>query len=404
MTAFRERNAFFLYTWLPKSIYRENYRLHKTADLKKNLFFLLLASGFVSIKSTAQDIFKGYEHLFTVPLHYTAYQIKDSLHIDGKMNEPAWLKAPWTVYFSDIEGDVKPRPDYTTRVKMLWDTTHLYIAAEMEEPHVWATLTRHDQIIYHDNDFEVFIDPDDDTHDYFEIEVNAFNTIFDLFLSRPYRNGGHLSTAWNANGLKSAVYINGTLNNPGNKEKKWTVEMAIPFSALEKDNAAPEVKTGDRWRINFSRVQWNTEIVDGKYKKKINPATGKPFPEHNWVWSPQGVINMHYPERWGYLWFAEQETKKEHDDFVLPPSEELKKYLWLLYYKQKQYLSSNGKYALNLSQLQLPPQINAKTGNEYSLQLTAAEKQFTATVTRNAGKEGWQIDQNGKITRIRLRQ
>ena len=372
--------------------------------MNKNLLILLLASGFVSINSTAQDIFKGYEHLFTAPLHYTAYQIKDRLHIDGKMNEPAWQKAPWTVYFSDIEGDVKPRPDYATRVKMLWNTTHLYIAAEMEEPHVWATLTRHDQIIYHDNDFEVFIDPDDDTHDYFEIEVNAFNTIFDLFLSRPYRNWGHLSTAWNANGLKSAVYINGTLNNPGDTDKKWTVEMAIPFSALEKDSAAPEVKTGDRWRINFSRVQWNTEIVDGKYKKKINPATGKPFPEHNWVWSPQGVINMHYPERWGYLWFAEQEAKKEHDDFVLPPSEELKKYLWLLYYKQKQYLSSNGKYAGNLSQLQLPPQINAKTGNEYSLQLTAAEKQFTATVTRNAGKEGWQIDQNGKITRIRLRQ
>ncbi|HRO44432.1 carbohydrate-binding family 9-like protein [Agriterribacter sp.] len=369
--------------------------------MKKNLYFILFISCFIVIQSKAQDIFKGYAHLFTPPLHYTAYQIKDSLRIDGKMNEPAWGKAPWSAYFLDIEGDAKPRPAHATRFKMLWNTTHLYIAAEMEEPHIWATLTQHDQIIYHDNDFEIFIDPDDDTHDYFEIEVNALNTIFDLFLSRPYRNGGHLSTAWNAGGLQSAVYINGTLNNPGDTDKKWTVEMAIPFGALQKDNAAPEVKAGDRWRINFSRVQWDTEIVDGKYKKKINPATGKPFPEHNWVWSPQGVINMHYPERWGYLWFAAEDAKKEKEAYGLPPSEDAKKYLWLIYYKQKQYRQSHGKYADNLSQLQLPSVITVKPGNECTLQLTAVEKQFTATVTCDAGREGWQIDQNGRLTHIR---
>jgi hypothetical protein len=26
--------------------------------------------------------------------------------------------------------------------------------------------------------------------------------------------------------------------------------------------------------------------------------------EDNWVWSPQGLINMHVPERWGWVEFA----------------------------------------------------------------------------------------------------
>ena len=72
---------------------------------------------------------------------------------------------------------------------MLWDDTYLYVGALLEEPHVWATLTQHDSVIFHDNDFEVFIDPDGDNHEYCEIEINALNTEWDLFLNKPYRDG-----------------------------------------------------------------------------------------------------------------------------------------------------------------------------------------------------------------------
>jgi hypothetical protein len=42
----------------------------------------------------------------------------------------------------------------------------------LESPHVWATLTNHDTVIFQDPDFEVFIDPDGDTHNYYEFEIN----------------------------------------------------------------------------------------------------------------------------------------------------------------------------------------------------------------------------------------
>ena len=72
-------------------------------------------------------------------------------------------------------------------MKMLWDDEALYIAAEIEEPHVWATITEHDAVIFQDPDFEVFLDPDGDNHNYAELELNAKNTTWDLLLTKPAR-------------------------------------------------------------------------------------------------------------------------------------------------------------------------------------------------------------------------
>ena len=104
---------------------------------------------------------------------YICYQTKNELNIDGKLDEPSWGKVPWSEEFVDIEGAKKPAPLYPTRMKMLWDDQYLYIAAELKEPNLWATLTKRESIIFRDNDFEVFIDPDGDTHNYYEIEINA---------------------------------------------------------------------------------------------------------------------------------------------------------------------------------------------------------------------------------------
>lgn len=244
------------------------------------------------------------------PLHYTSFHTSAKPTIDGKLSEAVWQQAAWSQDFTDIEGDKRPQPPLRTRLKMLWDDQYLYVAAELEEPHIWGKLLLHDTIIFHDNDFELFIDPDGDGKEYFEIEVNARNTVFDLFMPRPYNEGGHALITWDTKGMKTAIGINGTLNNPADKDKSWTVEMAIPFKALRLLGVPDVPKDRTVWRINFSRVEWDTEVKGGQYVKKTNPATGKPLPEHNWVWSPQGVINMHVPQKWGYLQFSTQPVQK----------------------------------------------------------------------------------------------
>ncbi len=92
--------------------------------------------------------------------------------------------------FVDIQGDAKPKPRFRTRAKMLWDDNYLYIAAEIQEPHVWATLTNHDSVIFQDPDFEVFMDPKGETQPYYEFEMNALNTTWDLRLNKPYMDQG----------------------------------------------------------------------------------------------------------------------------------------------------------------------------------------------------------------------
>lgn len=93
------------------------------------------------------------------PKRYDCPRAASPIRIDGKLDDAAWQSAPWTDFFVDIEGDAKPAPRFRTRAKMLWDVENFYIAAELEEPHVWATLTRHDSVIFRDNDFEVFLNP-----------------------------------------------------------------------------------------------------------------------------------------------------------------------------------------------------------------------------------------------------
>lgn len=182
---------------------------------------------------------------------------------------------------------------------MLWDDEFLYVAGRFEEPHVWGRLTEHDEIVYYDNDFEIFIDPNGDTAEYYEIEVNALGTIFDLFMVRTYIDGGPALHDWDMKGMKYAIHIEGTLNDPSNIDEYWSVEFALPWSHLAPAAHMPTPpEDGDVWRINFSRVQWQHQVIDGAYSKVPNT------PENNWVWSPQGAINMHLPQHWGYVEFT----------------------------------------------------------------------------------------------------
>lgn len=235
------------------------------------------------------------------PLHYRAYQTIDTIVVDGRALEKSWGKAPFTAAFVDIEGH--PKPLQSTKVKMLWDKQYLYIYALLNENHIWASIEQRDAVIFHDNDFEVFIDPTDDTYNYTEIEINALNTVWDLMLNRPYRMKGWANTAYNIEGLKTAVHIQGSLNNSSDIDTAWSVEMAIPLQALLA-SFPPRSRLLDNqsiWRINFSRVQWQHELVNTQYRRK--KVGGKLLPEYNWVWSPQHAINMHIPEKWGYLQF-----------------------------------------------------------------------------------------------------
>jgi hypothetical protein len=233
---------------------------------------------------------------------YTARMAKRPIMVDGKLNEHDWKQAVLISNFEDIEGAAKPKPTFSTEVKMMWDSQYLYIGAVLEEPHLWGTLQKHDDIIYRDHDFEVFIDPMGDGEQYFEIEINVLGTIMDLFMNKPYKKGGTFDMGWNTTGIQSKIIANGTINDNSDIDSGWTLEMAIPFTAISRTQRAATPSFNKPWRINFSRVQWTLEPDGISYRKKLN-QNNKPISEHNWVWNPTGVVDMHVPTKWGYLYF-----------------------------------------------------------------------------------------------------
>jgi len=230
------------------------------------IIFLFAVSSIPSCKAQKVELTKFYQ-----PHNYVCYQTSEPLQIDGKDTEPMWQNAPWTSSFIDIEGDSKPVPAFQTQAKMLWDKEYFYFFAKLEEPHIWAKLTQRDAVIYYDDDFEIFIDPDGDGHNYYEFEVNAFNTLWDLFLTHPYylKKDPNYLFNWTIPNVKTAVHVEGTVNNPNDKDQFWSVEFAIPWDALEEMSGRQRLpKPGEQWRVNFSRVDWKMDILNGQYVKK----------------------------------------------------------------------------------------------------------------------------------------
>jgi hypothetical protein len=342
--------------------------------------FLVLLPLFAVVAAAAPDARP--EPPPSHPRGYVCYRAPSPITIDGKLDDPAWAAAPWTADFVDIEGDAKPKPRFRTRVKMLWDDSALYIAAELEEPHIWATLTEHDSVIFNDPDFEVFLDPDGDNHLYAELELNAKNTTWDLLLTKPYRDKGKPINAWEIAGLKTAVHVAGTLNDPRDTDTGWTVEIKWPWAGLKELTEVPVPPAdGDQWRINFSRVEWDTVVVGGTYAKVKDRL------EHNWVWSSQGAIDMHRPEMWGYLQFSTGEPGKVA--FRPDPAYPVMERLHRVYYAQRAYKKANGRFAGALAELKLT--------DVERVAMEATRTQFEACAAGTGGKR-WRIRDDSHLT------
>lgn len=287
-----------------------------------------------------------------------------------------------------------PEPYYKTRVKMLWDDEYFYIVAELEEPHLWATYTQREAVIFHENDFEVFIDANGDTHTYYELELNALGTVWDLFLTKPYLNDGIPMNAWDIAGFKYGIKLRGTINNPSDRDTSWTVEMAFPWNILKEcafERRRPN--PGEQWRVNFSRVQWRLDIEDDQYTKTINPETGQSYPEHNWVWSPQGTINMHRPEYWGYVQFSGLTSGSGTEEFVPNPEEPIKFKLRELYYSQLAFHEQHNRYATGAHELDLPHEFLKGMAVEFEVSKT----RFKLSAPAADGKSTWYITDDSRI-------
>lgn len=251
---------------------------------------------------------------------YTAHRVTEPIVIDGKLEEAVWSHAPKSPRFVDIlTGD---KPIHDTHAMVVWDETNLYVAYRIEEPFVHAKFTNYNDPIYYDNDVEFFIAGRDA---YYEFEINGFNTAYEVFFiwNDAYESGGFSKAPefarnkltpfngvgftkhprggrlgnfnWPYPGKRTAVHIDGTVNNDKDRDRGWTVELAFPWKGLEwlakADNRSLPPKEGDVWRMDFSRFNSYKEAPPAK-------------DSGGWVWTRHGIWDSHIPECFAHVKFS----------------------------------------------------------------------------------------------------
>jgi hypothetical protein len=210
--------------------------------------------------------------------------------IDGRLDEPAWQGAKGTGPFVDVGSGRETMAQPSGNARLLWDDQFLYAGFEVSDRKVhggWDAGAK-DPHLWDKDTVEMMLDPDGDgdNKDYYEIQINPQNLVFDTQYddyNSPNGNGrgpfGH--EEWSAK-LTSAVVVHGTIDDDSDNDQGYTVEAKIPWASFTKAAHAPPLP-GSTWRMNF-------------YAMKNNGGT---------AWSPiLGMGNFHRASRFGRVRWA----------------------------------------------------------------------------------------------------
>lgn len=223
------------------------------------------------------------ERLLTNPVpEYAVKRASEKVTVDGRLDEGSWKKAtPITLEFPWTEQSGEKQ---ATIVRMLWDDEFLYVAYECGDQDITAKHTQHDDPTYEDDCVELFLNPNPEQNSYVGLEMSARSVLYDYLNKFPYT----LEKSYDLKGVKLAVHLDGTLNNPSDRDKGWTLELAIPLSNFTELMNTKRLNAGMVWSANFNR--W-----DGtEPHRRLS------------MWSDSGRLqpNPHNPARFGRLHFA----------------------------------------------------------------------------------------------------
>ena len=175
----------------------------------------------------------------------------EAMAIDGKLEEKAWKKSP-ALWLVNATTGLPVFQGRRTLVRLVADPKGLCLAFFCEDKDISTPYGRRDDPLWHADAVEVFIDANGNGKDYLEIEVSPKGVIFDAYFLAPRKKR---LLSWNPL-VEKAVTIDGTLNDPGDKDSMWTVEMRIPWSEIP-DSGGKIPGSGEKWRMNLYRCDFS---------------------------------------------------------------------------------------------------------------------------------------------------
>lgn len=186
------------------------------------------------------------------------------------------------------------------------------------------------------------------------MEVNCLNTVWELLLHRPYKDGHSIENPYNLESLHTAVFIDGVTNSPETECRQWSVEMSVALEELvqfDRKRARP-AQPGDVWRVNFSRVQYQLQVVLNVDTQQLHYEKVPDTKEDNIVWAPTGVIDIHRPEKWGVVFFSSQDDRALGEEELatakiafLDEQLAIERVLDAIYYAQRVFHGTHDAYA-----------------------------------------------------------
>ncbi len=225
------------------------------------------------------------------------------LKIDGVLDEAEWRRAATTRPFVNAQSGKRDKgTKLGGRVRLLYDDSSLYLGFDIQDPDIQGGFPKNakDPHLWTADTVEIMIDPDGDgdNDDYYEIQINPQNLVFDSHFDR-YKQprggpeGPFGNQDWSAE-LKSKVTVDGTLDKPGDEDKGYVVEAAIPWKAFHKAKQVPP-KPGDAWRANFYAIEKNSGVA----------------------WSPLlGAGDFHRAARFGHLTWGEELVVRTREELT----------------------------------------------------------------------------------------
>jgi lysophospholipase L1-like esterase len=174
--------------------------------------------------------------------------------LDGKADEPVWAEAMPIKSFGAFWAGKKAKHPHEARI--LWDDEALYFHAELPDEYLKAYGKNRNDKLWLGDVFELFFKPSRDRPEYYELQANPLGTILELPI--PVRGFSFEELAAKPHqGMTVAVDVQGSLENPGKSDKKWSVEGRIPWTLFAATGGRP--KPGDVWTFQLSYYDYGPD-------------------------------------------------------------------------------------------------------------------------------------------------
>lgn len=182
-----------------------------------------------------------------VPIVVVAARAAVAPLIDGVLDDVAWAAAHEYRLGDSLEGEPAAAE---TSVRLTWDDTTLYVAAQMADDDVWSQYESQDDPLWKEEAFELFFFGEATRRRYLELQVSPRGITFDSRFDT-YRKGDE---AWDGP-WRAAATVDGTVQQRNDRDRGWTVELAVPFAMICEHTAmtCPPV-AGATTRINAFRL------------------------------------------------------------------------------------------------------------------------------------------------------